>query len=396
MNAVLNAKKVGYERYIGHYKGNEAGPTIVAIGGMHGNEHSGVIALSEVFRRLNSEQPDFKGEFIALSGNLRALESGQRFIDHDLNRMWRLTPDMKGLVEIPDIHERTEMMAIQEIVDEVVERRKGPLVFLDLHTTSSESPPFLLVGDTLRNRDFVKDLELPVILGLEEQLNGPLLSYLNASGHVSIGFEAGQHEAKISVENHTSLIWLILVKAGCLAAENLKDYEANRAWLASQTDSQHKQLFEVRYRHGIDDSHRFKMKDGYNNFQSVAKDEVLAQSKAGPVRSPESGRIFMPLYQSQGDDGFFIIRKIPTASRLFSIFLRKMKLQWLLPLFPGIKKHPDNQNLLIVHPKALRRFGPGLLYMFGYRRRSRSGEQFIFIKRHFDLKGPTSIDVFSS
>ncbi|MFT5998627.1 MAG: succinylglutamate desuccinylase, partial [Neolewinella sp.] len=87
-------KIVESERIIGHYRGAEAGPLVVAIGGVHGNEPAGVLALERLFDMLEDEPRinpgfSFKGDLLALRGNLAALAAGVRFIDADLNRIWR-------------------------------------------------------------------------------------------------------------------------------------------------------------------------------------------------------------------------------------------------------------------------------------------------------------------
>ena len=42
----------------------------------------------------------------------------------------------------------------------------------------------------------------------------------------------------------------------------------------------------------------------------VKKGELIAKDKNGDIFSPANGRILMPLYQKQGEDGFFIIKEI--------------------------------------------------------------------------------------
>ncbi|HHG83116.1 MAG TPA: hypothetical protein ENJ82_00075 [Bacteroidetes bacterium] len=383
-----------YKRVIGRIRGQEAGPTVLAIGGMHGNEPSGVLALQQIISRLEVHKSHFKGEFIALTGNIRALEMGRRFIDQDLNRMWKLQSDLATLAATPDCYEAKEMQELQTIVDEAIATRRGPLVFLDLHTTSAESPPFLLIGDTMRNRRFVRDLQLPVILGLEEQLNGPFLSYLNTLGHISMAFEAGQHDADVSIENHFSLLWLIFVKAGCLNAEDIPDFAANREWIASCTDSALKNFFEVRHRQVIREDEHFKMLPGYHNFQEIKAFEFLANNRHGKVRSPEKGRIFMPLYQEQGDDGFFVVRPIAKFWLRVSAIMRMLGIDKLLPWLPGFRQNPQQPGMLEVNSRIVRWFGPQILHLLGYRRRSRRLGKLLFIKRRFDRKGPLPIDKF--
>ena len=50
------------------------------------------------------------------------------------------------------------------------------------------------------------------------------------------------------------------------------------------------------------------MKSNVANFQDVKKNEVLGIDKEGEVKSPINGKILMPLYQTQGSEGFYIIQ----------------------------------------------------------------------------------------
>lgn len=365
---------------------------MIVVGGMHGNEPSGVLALQTFLEELKGFEDRFSGELVALAGNLRALEEGKRFIDYDLNRMWKMASDMRSLGNIPDSYEAKEMHELHELVSEIAEKRTGPLVFLDLHTTSSESSPFLLCGDTLRNRDFIAPFPVPKILGLDEQLNGPFLSYVNAQGHISIVFEAGKHDSPKSYENHLALLRVMVVQAGCMEKDVLCNHALNLNHLEAECISGLQHFFEVRYRYGIRNAEEFKMKPGYFNFREVEDRELLAQYRKFPVFAPLSGRIFMPLYQDQGDDGFFVIRRIPKRRIRRSAFLRRIGFQKLLPFFPGIRRHPEFDNMLVVNPRSFRRWGPSLLYVLGYRRRSRSNGKLVFVKRPYDLKGPRPTD----
>ena len=68
------------ERILGTYDGSKPGPTLIAFGGMHGNEPSGVIALRKVFQEIQSYQPNFNGKFVGIACNLGALSVKKRFI----------------------------------------------------------------------------------------------------------------------------------------------------------------------------------------------------------------------------------------------------------------------------------------------------------------------------
>ena len=58
-------------RIIFDFNGNENGPTILFIGGMHGNEPAGSLALQKVGKEL--ENLKINGRVIGINGNLKAL-----------------------------------------------------------------------------------------------------------------------------------------------------------------------------------------------------------------------------------------------------------------------------------------------------------------------------------
>lgn len=63
-------------------------------------------------------------------------------------------------------------------------------------------------------------------------------------------------------------------------------------------------------RYGVTEEDRFRMLNGYENFQAVKKGELLAEDKKGKIYASDDALILMPLYQEQGEDGFFLIQKI--------------------------------------------------------------------------------------
>lgn len=371
---------------LGWIRGKKAGPTVVVIAGMHGNEPSGVEGLSTVIQAIIQSKTEISGDFVGLIGNATALACQARFIDQDLNRLWRYEQENLLLHPCNGCAEEKEFSRINKTLEEILANRRGEVIFLDLHTTSADSAPFILIGDTLRNRDFVQDLGVPVILGLEETLNGPLLSYINELGHISFGFEAGQHFDPISVQNHIHLLWLILSRAGTISLSP-EHFLVHKNALSEQCMGI-QQFFELRYRHEVQPSDAFVMLPGYANMQPVEKGEKLADSKNGPILCPESGRIFMPLYQAQGNDGFFLVRRIPRFWMAASRFLRKMRLEKLLPILPGVSKHPTIANAFKVNPKVAIIAPKQILHLLGFRKMKPEGKLLVFVRRPFDQKAP--------
>jgi len=68
------------------------------------------------------------------------------------------------------------------------------------------------------------------------------------------------------------------------------------------------------------------MKEGYRGFQVIEAGETIALDKDGPVTAPERGRLLMPLYQEQGNDGFFLVRRVKRFWLRLSSVLRMMHL----------------------------------------------------------------------
>ena len=68
--------------------------------------------------------------------------------------------------------------------------------------------------------------------------------------------------------------------------------------------------FEVCDSYPLSDREGFQMLPGFENFQPVHSGQVVARDNGGVVRCGEASRIFMPLYQEIGHDGFFLVKPV--------------------------------------------------------------------------------------
>jgi succinylglutamate desuccinylase len=125
-------------------------------------------------------------------------------------------------------------------------------------------------------------------------------------GFASFTAEAGQHEASTSVDRLRAVIWTALAAAGLLDADAPQVTGARR--LLSESSEGVPRRLEVRYRHGIAPGNGFRMRPGWRNFDRVVEGDVLAEDRDGEIPAPESGLLFLPLYQELGSDGFFLVR----------------------------------------------------------------------------------------
>ncbi len=375
------------EHVIAAFVGNSTGPTLVAVGSVHGNEPGGAIALKSVAEKLNGLAGKLKGRVYLLTGNTRALEAGVRFIDHDLNRSWTPTNlSSDRAVVMRDSSERAELRELDAILDGLLITALDEVFVLDLHSTSTGGMPFATVGDTLRNRDFARKFPVAILLGIEEQLDGTMLEYLNNAGAVTLGFEGGQHYSDETAANHEALVWLGLVNAGVLDADVIPDFDKYKKRLANR--HKRSRVFEVRHRHAITAEDEFVMKAGYANFDPIKKGEVLGSDRNGEVTAVESGLVLMPLYQKLGEDGFFIGREISPFWLALSGMLRRIGVQKIVNWLPGVSRDPHDAGTLIVNTRVARLFPLQVFHLLGFRRRRWAGDKLIVSRRRHDTNGP--------
>ena len=307
------------ERIIGAFAGPDKGPLLICIGGMHGNELAGVKALEIIFKILEIEpitNPGFtfRGKMIGLRGNLQAMATGSRFVEKDLNRHWT-TANVQKIRNTPRdqlFAEDLEMKELLTIIEgEIAAYQPTETIILDLHTTTATGGIFSVVTHEEKSVRIALELHAPVIKGLLEGLDGTLLHFFNSNNFgipiTGVAFESGQHNDPLSVNRAMAAIINCMRTIGCVEARDVENRHDNLLIEYSRGLPKIADLIEV---HSVRPEDNFEMQPGYRNFQPVKKGEWLAQDETGKIRAQDDGLILMPLYQKQGDDGFFLIREI--------------------------------------------------------------------------------------
>jgi succinylglutamate desuccinylase len=368
------------KRILGEFYGTNQGPTVIIFAGIHGNEKAGVHASDKVIRKINERNLKFKGNLHIILGNINALNKGVRFEKIDLNRIWqnehiKVLETSEGELSA----EEKEQNDILIIIKNILVHQPGPFYFLDLHTTSASSVPFITISDSLNNRKFSANFPIPVVLGIEEYLDGPLLTFINEFGHIALGFEGGSHDAASSIVNCEAFIWKALVHSKCMDESQISDYNQYKKVLSNLCCEY--QFFAIKYRYELNEHEQFSMRPGFENFEPIKKNEFLAKSNGEDILSPRGGRIFMPLYQKLGEDGFFILTRVSKFWLGLSVITRKLKFNHFLRLIPGVRKDPENNYTLIVNPMVARFLTLPVFHLFGYRKQIYKDDKLHFIKR---------------
>jgi succinylglutamate desuccinylase len=371
-------------RVIGRIRADAPGPTLLVVGSIHGNEPAGVEALEAVVEKLTRESLLTRGDFVAVVGNVEALETGARYIDEDLNRRW--SPDALDRLRAPGAARRSEERERRELHAEL-ERgfasARGPVVLLDLHTMSGEGKPFAVFADTLRSRRFARRFPVPAILGLEENLENTLADYVGLLGHVAVAFEGGQHRDPDSMANLAAVVWIALGEL-LLVEPSRAGIEAERARLRRTTEGI-PAILEVTYRHAITPKDRFQMRPGFRSFEAVYSGQVIADDAGGGVAVPSDGFLLMPLYQKLGNDGFFVVRRVRGFWLALSAALRTLHAGRIAHWLPGVSRLPDDPHALSVDRKVARYYSLPILHLLGFRRRSEEGDRLTVERRAHDI-----------
>lgn len=376
-------------RLVGTRKGREPGPMVICVGGLHGNEWTGIAAIRRVLAHLDNEEVEMCGDFVGLAGNLQALRANERYLSTDLNRVWteeRVDAIRQGRTPPRDGEESDEQLGLLAYLDDAVARARGPVHFLDLHTSSAPGEPFICFSDTLRNRDFAAHFAAPMILGLEETIDGALSEFMTRQGHVSLAVEGGQHDAVISIDHLEAPIWTALEQAGCIPKGRIKVAVALRAQI-ERASGHVPPVLELTSRHPIAPEDNFRMEPGYRNFQRVEAGELLATDRGGEIRAASSCRILLPLYQAVGSDGFFLAREVQPMWLTVSKAMRFFRLSKLAPLLPGVARHPAHVDWLRVDPHVARWYAFQIFHLLGYRKKRVEGSLLVVERRRHDRWG---------
>lgn len=300
MNRILGIRDCG-----------EPGPLVILVGGIHGNETTGIYAIENVFRSLEEWDIKVKGKLVGLMGNVRAFEKNVRYQDYDMNRCWTDSFVQSLIDNMQESHFQAEDLEVLDLLSELEKFSKGDYtekILVDLHATSSDNGNFVVIPADEADRPVVRSLQLPTVVDLEKYLEGTLLEFMHHRGFTAFAFEGGLIGSQRSLNLHTSGVWEIIYACGMVERQHDHEFSKYEKIIASFVNNlPHK--VSVLYHHKIQPGDQFSMYPGFENFGPVKKGQLLASDMKGEIRAKEDGLIFMPLYQDLGDDGFFIVQE---------------------------------------------------------------------------------------
>jgi len=378
--ALARERSAAIPRVLGRQGGTETGPTLACIVGLHGNEPAGIEAVERVLDRLRLDGGGLRGGMVGLAGNRGALRQRSRYQSVDLNRLWVEREISSALGSAASAH--SEARELEELFLELevtLQAARGEMAILDLHTFSGPGPPFVILNDTMENRALARPFPVPLVLGLEEALSGTLTSYWTARGFRTVTFEAGRHRDPRSVDRAEAAIWITLEALGILSGGTREEVRSARRLLAAEVGKA-PSVVEVLRRHPVSPGDGFCMLSGFRSFQPVGAGDILARDLHGDVRAGETGFLLMPLYQAQGEDGFYIAKPVRSIWLAISAALQSLGCERFLRRLPGVEPDPDLEEGFIVDRSRARWFALEIFHLLGFQKREERGG-LLFVER---------------
>jgi predicted deacylase len=368
-------------RELGRHDRGVPGPTLLVLAGVHGNEPAGVAAAQRVLAELARRDAPIRGRLVAFAGNLGALALGRRYQRRDLNRGWGAAAiaAMEQRVGADRSPEDDEQRDLLRCFAEALATATGPVLFVDLHTSSADGSPFLCLADTIDNRRLGLATGVPIILGIEETIDGAALEWFGARGVASLAVEGGRHRHPDTVGNHEAVLWLLLARIGAVSPA-VADVPARRACL-DRAVGRTPRIVEITRRHAITPADAFAMAPGFVNFDRVRRGQSLGRDVRGDVLAEADRLVLLPLYQPQGDDGFFLARPVAPFWLRVAAVLRRLRADLLLPFLPGIRRDPADPDTLLADRRVARWFTVEVFHLLGYRRERPRGDRLLAFTR---------------
>ena len=124
---------------------------------------------------------------------------------------------------------------------------------------------------------------------------------------VAVTFESGQHDEPLSINRAIAAITNFLRIIGSVRDS---DVENRHNQLLIEFCKDLPRVAELIERHDIVPEDSFVMRPNFQNFQRLKAGQIIADDINGPVAVDKDCLLLMPLYQKQGEEGFFLIKEV--------------------------------------------------------------------------------------
>ncbi len=263
---------------------NQPGPTVVILGGVHGNETCGVEALN-VLQNITIA----RGTLILIYGNPQAIEQNVRYVEQNLNRMFcndeRLTSELKVSYE----YKRSR---------EILPYLHAADYSLDLHASfTPDSEPFIICeSNALALVQYLPQDR--VCYGFTRLEPGGTDGFMNELGKVGICIECGYLADPKSTRSAILSAQLFLQVLGMLPAVNLVPNK--------------KQYYVEAYELYYTKTDCFRLARSFQDFETMQVGETIGYDGDVAVVSHAKQMILFARDRSAvGAEAFLLVKRTP-------------------------------------------------------------------------------------
>ena len=270
-----------------HFDSGKAGPHLLLLGGIHGNEVCGQIALQALVHEIEAGELALKAGKVTMipQCNPWACASNVRYVEKNLNRV--ITKQDK-----PEAYEE----AIANIICEHIEKCDA---MVDIHSAHAGIGPPFIFNDypSKTNDELARVLGGTYIIGGWAEMNGEDAVIPTTQDYA---FRFGKHNCLIECGEHTDPNAIMVADR---AARNAMIYfgiiEGEVVSPAIDKDVKISGTV-VKEREGTFIHENFK------HMQPIEKGQVLAKYTDGEeVTAPETGFLILPFYEAKPSDEWF-------------------------------------------------------------------------------------------
>lgn len=245
------------------------------IAGMHGDEHRGIHAVESLLAHVSSGAIKItEGNVVVLFANEQGISAGHRNGNIDNDDMNRLLLE-RAMSKDPYLQRR--LAEVKSVIS-------NSSCMLDLHSVSSQSPPFTVVNSDNLNLGRSLGAEFALLFKEDRHMSflaGTSLVYASSHGIPAVTYEAGLHDAVSTGDNSVVGIEQFLHFCNSLPPD------------VRQIPEAFSEVAEVVFIHskklavGVpEDSVRFRYAEKFSNFQHLHAGTLIATEEVleGPFR----------------------------------------------------------------------------------------------------------------
>lgn len=245
-------------RVIKQIKGGEAGGTSMILAGVHGNETCGIEALKNILPNLIIE----RGIVLIGYGNPRAIETGKRYTEANLNRMFVATSSLSEKEKASYEYRRAQFLKPYLYKAEAL---------LDIHASSIRNSRAFAICEK-NGKDLVKHLPINLVVsGFDKVEPGSTDYFMNRNGKIGICLECG---------------YLGNPKSTKIAEESVIAFLKTRGHLTGDTYPREQSCIRV-FKKYFTQSNKFTLTKAFENFEALKKGQVIGIDGQEEIKAPK-------------------------------------------------------------------------------------------------------------